>query len=87
MSTSDLIDAALQAQADFDDARTRSAAAAAQLKAAEQALTLANQALHDDLAANGPCVTIDDTQTPPVITLYEAVDPSSWESTVLRVAA
>jgi hypothetical protein len=87
MTTSELIDAALAAQADYEDARKGSAAAAARLQVAQQTLTAANQALHDDLEANGPCVTVDDTQDPPLVTMYEAVSPDSWSATVIRIAA
>jgi hypothetical protein len=87
MNTSDLIDAALQAQEDYDSARRNSALAATVLQKAQQTLSDANQALHDDLSQNGPAVTIDETQTPPIVTVYEAVDPDTYSATVIRIAA
>jgi hypothetical protein len=86
MNTGELIDAALAAQADYNDAKLGSAAASARLQQAQQTLTDANQALHDDLEQNGPAVTISD-DTPPVVTLYEAADPDTYSATVIRIAA
>lgn len=87
MNTYDLIQAALTAQSDFDAARAAASSAAANLQKAQTALDAANQALHDDLAANGPAVLIDDTTDPATITLYTAQEPNSWNSNVIRVAA
>jgi hypothetical protein len=87
MSTSDLIDAALTAKANFTSATTAANTAAAALQTAAQALTAANQALHDDLSTNGPAVVVDETTTPPTVTLYTAADPDSYSATEIRVAA
>src|SRR5262249_60062587 len=97
-TTKDLIDAALQAQTAFDAAsdRARQVAAQAQaaiqqaqadLQAAQANLAAANLALHDELAQNGPACVIDDSVTPPVVTLYTAQDPDSWSAMEIRVAA
>lgn len=86
-TTRDLIEVALQAQTAFDAARQQASQAAGQLQQAQANLTAANQALHDDLAQNGPAVVVDDTVTPPEVTLYAAVDPDSWSATTIRVAA
>jgi hypothetical protein len=86
-TTAQLIDAALQAQSDYDQAVADLALATAKKQAAAKVLSDANQALHDDLAANGPAAVYDDTQTPPVITVYQAVDPDSYSATEIRIAA
>jgi hypothetical protein len=86
MTTAQLIDAALAAQADYDAAKQGAATAQARLAAAQQMLSQANQALHDDLDANGPAVTIDDSSSPPVVTVYQAVDPDTYSATEIRVA-
>ena len=86
MNTQAWIDAALEAQTDYDDAVRGSATATVKLQQARQTLTLANQALHDDLAANGPAYTLDETVTPPVLTVYQAVDPDTYSATVIRPA-
>ena len=62
------------------------AAATAAKTAADSAATASAQALHDDLKANGPAVTVDTTQTPAVVVEYSAVDPGSFASAPLRVA-
>ena len=85
-STYDLIEAALQAQADFDTASQNLQAASSALQTAQANLTAANQALHDDLATNGPAVIVDSSMSPPTVTLYTAVDPDSWVSKEIRVA-
>lgn len=87
MNTIDLIHAALQAKETFDRATTDAQAAAQALRDAALALQQANQTLHDDLDANGPCVVIDDTASPPTVLLYTAADPDSYAVTEIRVAA
>jgi hypothetical protein len=86
VTTHELIQAALQAQADFDTAQSTLQTATAAMQAAQAALQSANQALHDDLAANGPAVIVDDTTMPATVTMYTAVDPDSWHATNIRVA-
>jgi len=86
MNTYDLIMAALEAKSAYDQAVGAAQAAAAALSQAQSVLAAANQALHDDLAANGPAVIVDETSTPPAVTLYAAVDPDTYSATPLRVA-
>jgi hypothetical protein len=86
MSTKDLIQAAEDAQAAFDDASAQFGAAAQQVQQAQTILTAANQAVHDDLAENGACVIVDDTTSPVTVTMYTANDPDSFTATPIRVA-
>jgi hypothetical protein len=51
------------------------------------ALMAANQALHDDLQANGPACVVDDSSDPPTVWLYSAAEPSTWQKNEIRVAA
>jgi hypothetical protein len=62
-------------------------AALAAQTASDVDIAAANQALHDDLAANGPAVIVDETTTPLTVTMYSAVDPDTWTSAEIRVAA
>jgi len=87
MNTVDLINAALDAKKAFDTATVNAQAAADILRNAIAALKTANQALHDDLDVNGPCVVVDDSTTPPVVTLYMAVDPDTYSANEIRIAA
>jgi hypothetical protein len=87
MTTKDLIDAANQAQAALDAAKSAVQSAAAQLQQAQANFDAASQALHDDLAANGPAAVVDDTVSPPTVTVYTALDPDSYQATVIRTAA
>ena len=89
MATIDLINAANTAIA--TKATTASALTTAQQNDDHAGLDVTStaQALHDDLAANGPyaLVTIDTTQTPPVVTgvtEYTPVDPGSFLATAIR---
>jgi hypothetical protein len=86
MDTSDLIAAALAAKSQFESASADMGTAAAVLRSAADTLAAANQALHDDLAANGPAAEIDEFATPIKITLYTAVDPDTYAATPIRVA-
>jgi hypothetical protein len=86
MSTRELIDAALAAKADFDNAQSAMSQAATALQTAQAALVSCNQALHDDLAANGPFADVDTSATPITVTLYTAEDPDTWNATPIRAA-
>lgn len=90
MNTQALIDAALQAQDDFDAAKSAQAAATLRLQQAQATLDTANAALSADLSANGPAYTLDETADPAVLTVYQAVDisedPRGWTATVIRPA-
>lgn len=86
-STSELILAAQQALQEFNDATTNMTAAGNRLEAARNTLVAANQALHDDLAANGPAVLVDSSTTPPTVVMYVANDPDTYTATPIRVAA
>jgi hypothetical protein len=86
MDTSALIDAADAAKAAFDEATTSANIAVTTLQQAAATMQAANQALHDDLAANGPAVRINDTVSPPTVTLYTAVDPDDFAATPIREA-
>jgi hypothetical protein len=85
--TKTLIDSALAARANLDAAIADSARANLAKQAAEQALQVADQALHDDLTANGPALTVDTSVTPPVAVVYTAVEPDTWKSEEIRIAA
>jgi hypothetical protein len=98
MKTIDLINAALAAKTAFEDAEAKltqvtqqAQAAIAQAKAdresALQALDDANQALHDDLKANGPCAVFDPATNPAAIDLYSFLDPDTYQVTEIRMAA
>jgi len=87
LSTNELIQQALAAQEEFQAASDNMAQATGRLQAARDALVLANQRLHDDLAANGPAVVVDSSTTPATVTMYSAVDPDSWLARPIRVAA
>jgi hypothetical protein len=80
-----LITAALNAGHDVTTDDAALAAAQATDTAAKAALTKAAQAVHDDLTANGPEVTID-PGPPVVVTLYQPIDPGSYSATPVRVA-
>lgn len=83
-STQALIDAALAAKTAFDTAKASMQQATSTLQQAQATLVQAEQDLHDDLAANGPYATVDETTTPPVVTVYSAVDPDTYQATVIR---
>jgi hypothetical protein len=87
MTSKELIDAALAAKTAFDQAQAAMQQAGADLQAAQDNLTAANQALHDDLSANGPCVVVDTTTTPATCIMYSALDPDTYLATEIRVAA
>ena len=53
---------------------------------ADAATTASAKALCDDLTANGSAVIVDDTQDPPVVTLYTPASADSYTATILRVA-
>ena len=86
MTTRELIEAALQAQTDYDTAASNMAAATTALQNAKVALADANQAVHDDLAANGPAVIVDESVDPITVTLYTAAEPDTFTATPIRVA-
>jgi hypothetical protein len=86
MTSKDLIQAAELAQTAFDDATTQFGAAAQQVQEAQATLTDAQQAVYDDLTANGACVLVDETTTPVTVTLYTAADPNTYTSKEIRVA-
>ncbi len=87
MTTYELIQAAEKAKADDEEASQNLGVAQAAKGRTAAALAAANQALHDDLAANGPACVVDDSTTPPTVTVYTAADPDTYEATELRVAA
>ena len=87
MSTLQLIQAAEAAQAAFDQASQQFQAAAQQVQQAQQVLSDANQAVYDDLSANGACVVVDDSTSPSTVTMYTAADPNTFTATPIRVAA
>jgi len=86
MSTLVLINAVLTDQT----AKNASAVAlvAAQTADANAASQLESDtaALYADLTANGPAVTIDATQSPPVVVQYTPIAPASFQATPIRVA-
>lgn len=85
MTTKELIDAAVAAKTDAANAEVFAAAAnAASLDAAHKRID-ADQALHDDLAASGPAVTVS-ADIPPVVVLYRAADPDGYAVETVRVA-
>jgi len=86
MSTLALITQAIEDDASLANAVSATATAQAAQNAAQTSAVASAQALYADLAANGPAVTVDVTQTPPVVTEYSAVDPASFTTTVIRVA-
>ena len=85
-TTKDLIDAALQARSDYDSAVGGAGSAMASVKAAKDVLDAANQALHDDLKANGAYADVDVEAVPITVVLYTAQDPDSWNATPVRAA-
>ena len=83
MATSDLI-------AQAESAKTAKAASAAAVAAdtatdSHNALTVtaAAQAVHDDLAVNGPYASVN-TGPPLTVVVYAAVDPGDYSSTTVR---
>jgi hypothetical protein len=84
MSTTELIDAAIEAKANFDAATGNANTAAAALRDAITTLTDANQAVHDDLSANGPYARLDPSVSPTGVTLYTPVDPDTFAATPIR---
>jgi hypothetical protein len=87
MTTFELILAAEKAKSDDDEASVNLGLAQAAKQRTAAALVAANQALHDDLAANGPACVVDASVTPPRVTMYTAADPDTYEATEIRVAA
>lgn len=85
MTTKELIDAANAAKTADATAAEQLAAAQAAKDASASASTAADKALHDDLSANGPAVTVS-ADTPPVVVIYKAADPDSFTSETVRVA-
>jgi hypothetical protein len=92
LATQDLIAAA-------EAAKSKSATDEATIEADQAALTRdqatktaddavgvsANQAVHDDLAVNGAFATVS-ASTPPIVTVYTAVDPGSYSAAVIRTS-
>jgi hypothetical protein len=86
VSTRDLIEAALAARAAYDQAVAATGQTSQSTQDAFTALKAASQAVHDDLAATGPCCIIDDESDPPMVTMYNALKPDSFLVTPIRVA-
>ena len=85
MDTYDLIQAALTAKDAYDAATGIASTAATALQNAAATLTAANQALHDDLAQNGPALLRDTDPSATEATLYAALDPDTYSATPIRV--
>lgn len=85
-NTSQLIANALEAAEVLEAAIADAIRAGISKEQAERDKADADQALCDDLTANGPAATLDNTVTPPVVTIYEAAPPSSYTATEIRLA-
>jgi hypothetical protein len=87
LTTKQLIDIAHRAQAALDKALMVANKVAEVIQSLKNDVQNANQNVHDDLAANGPCIVVDNTTSPPTALMYTAVDPDSFTATPVRVAA
>ncbi|HMF38307.1 MAG TPA: hypothetical protein VKF17_16810 [Isosphaeraceae bacterium] len=86
MSTLALIQAVLADQTAKTTADAALVAAQAADTVAASQLATDSAALFADLTANGPAVTVDELQTPPVVVEYTPVAPASFLATPIRVA-
>jgi hypothetical protein len=87
MTTYELIQAAEAAILDDQQAVQQLQAATVERERTQAALLAANQALYDDLSANGPACVVDDSSDPPTVWLYSAAEPAAWQKNEIRVAA
>lgn len=85
MATKDLIDAALAKKTAKDTTAAAVVTATSNDTQAGTDLTAADQAVHDDLTANGQALYVS-TDSPPVYSVATAVDPGSFALTTIRVA-
>ena len=86
MSIKTLIDIAANLQNAYDSAIAVIGYMAVIAKQIKTAIQTVNQAIHDDLVANGPCCIVDNSTSPPTATIYTPVDPDSFAATPVRVA-
>ena len=85
MTTGQLIDAVNRAQAAYARGLHALQGVAQMVDDLRQAVATASQALHDDLAANGPACLVDEPSAP-AVQVDTAQDPDGFAVTSVRTA-